>query len=179
MNRVYLLRMTIRYLREFEHITLARLLLARYKKDPEDHVILDALGLLERLLKAAEEGGQDGKCDRNPGPAGACPPHARQPSIRACGRCSRALTLAEPEGYMRIFLDGGTSMAKLLREAAARGIMPDYTGKLLAAFEGEQSGGAAEALSPTAAIADRAAQPARARSAPAVQNRAFGPRDCP
>jgi LuxR family maltose regulon positive regulatory protein len=46
--------------------------------------------------------------------------------------------LAEPEGYMRMFVDEGPSMAQLLRTAAAHGIMPDYTGKLLAAFAGRQ-----------------------------------------
>src|SRR5438045_7269341 len=47
------------YLREFEHIILARLLLAQYKSDHgarADRSILEAMGLLERLLKAAEEG---------------------------------------------------------------------------------------------------------------------------
>jgi LuxR family maltose regulon positive regulatory protein len=48
-----------------------------------------------------------------------------------------ALVLAEPEGYVRIFLDAGPSMMQLLREASARKIMPDYTDKLLAAFEAE------------------------------------------
>ena len=37
-----------------------------------------------------------------------------------------------------MFLDEGASMLHLLREAASRGIMPDYTGKLLAALEAEQ-----------------------------------------
>jgi LuxR family maltose regulon positive regulatory protein len=46
----------------------------------------------------------------------------------------RALVLAEPGGYVRIFVDNGTSMARLLYEAAERGIAPSYTGKLLAAF---------------------------------------------
>jgi LuxR family maltose regulon positive regulatory protein len=46
--------------------------------------------------------------------------------------------LAEPEGYVRIFLDEGSRMMQLLREAAAGEIMPDYTGKLLAAFEAEK-----------------------------------------
>ncbi|MEO8609512.1 MAG: LuxR C-terminal-related transcriptional regulator [Chloroflexota bacterium] len=46
-----------------------------------------------------------------------------------------ALMLAEPEGFIRIFVDEGPLMAQLLTEAAARGIMPDYSRKLLAAFE--------------------------------------------
>ena len=49
-----------------------------------------------------------------------------------------ALALAEPEGYVRMFLDEGSSMMQLLREASAREIMPDYTDKLLAAFEAEK-----------------------------------------
>ena len=46
----------------------------------------------------------------------------------------RALTLAEPEGYMRLFLDEGPLLARLLYRAAEQGILPTYTGKLLAAF---------------------------------------------
>jgi LuxR family maltose regulon positive regulatory protein len=45
------------YLREFEHITLARVLVARFKSDREERSIHEAMGLLERLLQAAEEGG--------------------------------------------------------------------------------------------------------------------------
>ena len=45
-----------------------------------------------------------------------------------------ALALAEPEGYIRTFADCGEPMARLLRQAAARGIMPGYAVKLLAAF---------------------------------------------
>jgi len=37
-----------------------------------------------------------------------------------------------------MFLDEGSSMMQLLREASAREIMPDYTDKLLAAFEAEK-----------------------------------------
>ena len=48
------------YLQEFEHITLARALIARYRSDQEERSIHEAMGLLERLLKAAEEGGRMG-----------------------------------------------------------------------------------------------------------------------
>ena len=47
----------------------------------------------------------------------------------------RALDIASPEGYVRIFVDEGKPMAQLLSEAVAQGIMPDYTGKLLALCE--------------------------------------------
>ncbi len=65
------------YLHEFDHITLARVLLARYQSDRADGSISGVVGLLERLLKAAEEGGRNGKCDRNPGIAGDCLSRAR------------------------------------------------------------------------------------------------------
>src|SRR5436305_12036605 len=48
------------YLREFEHITLARVLLARSKSDRADRSIREAMGLLERLLHAAEAGERTG-----------------------------------------------------------------------------------------------------------------------
>ncbi len=50
---------------------------------------------------------------------------------------AETLTLTEPEGFIRLFVDEGQPMAQLLSAAAVRGIMPDYTGKLLAAFEAE------------------------------------------
>jgi LuxR family maltose regulon positive regulatory protein len=49
-----------------------------------------------------------------------------------------ALALAEPGGFIRIFVDEGAPMARMLSEAAAQGIMPDYVGRLLAAFETEK-----------------------------------------
>ncbi|WP_028612360.1 LuxR C-terminal-related transcriptional regulator [Paenibacillus harenae] len=49
-----------------------------------------------------------------------------------------ALLLAEPGGFIRIFVDEGIPMAGLLTEAAAHGIMPGYIGKLLAVFESGQ-----------------------------------------
>ncbi|MCI0729526.1 MAG: LuxR family transcriptional regulator, partial [Chloroflexi bacterium] len=49
-----------------------------------------------------------------------------------------ALALAEPGGFIRIFVDEGIPMAQLLFEAAAQGMMPDYIGKLLAVFEVEE-----------------------------------------
>jgi LuxR family transcriptional regulator, maltose regulon positive regulatory protein len=51
---------------------------------------------------------------------------------------AEALALAEPGGFVRIFVDEGPSMAQLLRKAAARGILQDYIGKLLAVFEAEE-----------------------------------------
>jgi LuxR family maltose regulon positive regulatory protein len=125
------------YLREFEYITLARILLARYKRDHADRTILEVMGLLERLLKEAEEGGRAGSAIEILELQSLA--HQAQGDIPvALMLLHQALTLAEPEGYVRKFLDEGPFMAQLLREAAARGIMPDYIGKLLAEFRAEE-----------------------------------------
>ncbi|HEU0296017.1 MAG TPA: LuxR C-terminal-related transcriptional regulator [Anaerolineales bacterium] len=128
----------VSYLREFEHITLARILLAQSQSDWTDSSIHTAIGLLERLLKAAEEGGRTGNAIEILVLQALLAHQALGDIPSALAPLERALTLAEPERYVRIFLDEGTDMAQLLREAALRGIMPSYTGKLLAAFESEQ-----------------------------------------
>jgi LuxR family transcriptional regulator, maltose regulon positive regulatory protein len=125
------------YLREFEHITLARVLIARYKSEWVEHSIREAMELLERLLQAAEEGGRMGSVIEIL-MLQALAHEAQGDSPSALVPLERALTLAEPEGYVRIFVDEGRPMAQLLSEAAARGIMPDYTARLLAIFEAEK-----------------------------------------
>ncbi len=53
----------------------------------------------------------------------------------------QALALAEPGGFVRSFVDEGPPMAQLLAAAAAQGIMPPYTARLLAAFAAEKRTG--------------------------------------
>lgn len=53
---------------------------------------------------------------------------------QALSTLRRALQLAEPGGYIRVFVEQGKSMASLLRQAAARGLAPDYVSTLLDAF---------------------------------------------
>ena len=62
--------------------------------------------------------------------------HADSEKDKAVQVLCDALALAEPAGFIRLFVDEGSPMARLLSEAAARGVMPDYIGKLLAAFQG-------------------------------------------
>ena len=64
--------------------------------------------------------------------------HAHGEKDKAVQLLGEALALAEPGGFIRIFVDEGLPMAHLLPEAVARGIMPDYVGKLLAVFEAEK-----------------------------------------
>jgi LuxR family maltose regulon positive regulatory protein len=53
---------------------------------------------------------------------------------QAVSSLEHALSLAEPEGYVRTFVDEGEPMARLLRQAMTRGIAPSYVRKLLVAF---------------------------------------------
>ena len=121
------------YLREFEHITLARVLLAQYAAERAERVSIDeATGLLERLLQAAEEGARTGSVIEILVLQALA--HQTQGDIPAAlASLQRALTLAEPEGYVRIFVDEGPPMASLLRAAAKHGIAPSYVRRLLAA----------------------------------------------
>lgn len=139
------------YLHEFEHITLVRALLSVYLRDhtgrtvgsppnggpPSDRqVILDSVALLGRLLKAAEAGGRMGSViEILILQALAC--QVEGDLAAALAALERALALAEPEGYVRIFVNEGRPMQSLLQEAAARRILPDYTQMLLSAFNGE------------------------------------------
>ena len=102
------------YLREFEHITLARVLLAQYAAEQQARVLDEATGLLERLLRAAEEGARTGSVIEILVLQALA--HQTQGDIPAAlASLQRALTLAEPEGYVRVFVDEGPPMASLLK----------------------------------------------------------------
>jgi LuxR family maltose regulon positive regulatory protein len=47
----------------------------------------------------------------------------------------KAISLAEPEGYIRLFVDEGPRMVDLLQEAAEQDISPGYVSALLEAFQ--------------------------------------------
>lgn len=127
----------LNYLHEFEHITLAKVLIAHYKVDGENQSIHEPMGLLGRLLKAAEEGGRTGSIIE------ILILHALAHQAKGDVSCAlksleRALVLAEPEGYVRIFVDEGAPMAQLLNKAVDHEIIPDYVSKLLVVFENEE-----------------------------------------
>jgi LuxR family maltose regulon positive regulatory protein len=122
------------YLREFAHVTLARVLIAQYKSNHEDHSIHQAMRLLERLLKAAEDGERTGNAIEILALQALA--HAAQGDIpRALVPLERALTLAEPEGYVRTFVDEREPMRHLLRHAATQGVARSYVRRLLSAFD--------------------------------------------
>ena len=122
------------YLREFAHITLARLFLARSQRNPADGALCEAIGLLDRLLHAAEAGERTGSVIEILALRSLA--HQMQGDIPAAlASLSRALTLAEPEGYARLFVDEGPAMAALLNKMQdAGGRLQEYTVRLLPAF---------------------------------------------
>jgi len=122
---------------EREYLTLARVRIAQGHDQPVSPALHEAVQLLDRLLMAAEAGVRMHSIIQ----ILILRMLAMQVQGDATGALStleRVLTLAEPEGYMRIFVDEGAPMAELLRAAHARGIMPDYVAKLLAAFPNDR-----------------------------------------
>ncbi|MCB0213469.1 MAG: helix-turn-helix transcriptional regulator, partial [Anaerolineae bacterium] len=134
------------YLREFEHITLARVLLARYQHDRADSAMLEVVGLLERLLHAAEAGARTGSVIEILVLQALA--QAMQDNIPAAlASLQRALTLAEPEGYVRIFVDEGPPVAALLsrlHSSTESTRLKEYSHQLLLALAEEQGSEAAE-----------------------------------
>ena len=121
------------YVREFDHITLARLLLAGPTRERGDDPAREAPELLERLLRAAEAGRRTRSVIEIL-VLEALAHQMRGDVAAGLAPLERALTLAEPEGYVRAFADEGPSMAGLLGAAAKREIAPGYIRQLLTAF---------------------------------------------
>lgn len=64
--------------------------------------------------------------------------HAHGEALKAVQVVTDALTMAEPGGFIRIFVDEGMPMRSVLEEAAANTAMPEYVGKLIAEWESEE-----------------------------------------
>jgi LuxR family transcriptional regulator, maltose regulon positive regulatory protein len=120
-----------------ERISLARLLVAR-----EDHD--EALQMLDRLREAAEAADKRGSVVEIL-TLQALVLRSKDEKNRAIDVMGRALALAEPEGYVRTFVDEGPPMAELLSEVleaqqrgrldSLRRVPAHYLRKLLAALE--------------------------------------------
>ncbi|MBG6058167.1 LuxR family maltose regulon positive regulatory protein [Cryobacterium sp. MP_M5] len=129
----------VSYLGEFAQITLARLLIAEHGADPEQGAIQEALALLDRILEAAEAGGRTGTASEVL-LLQALAHQARGHLSLALASLERVLGQAEPEGYLRLFLDEGAPLAELLGEAAQRGVQPEQVARLRRAFRPATAG---------------------------------------
>jgi LuxR family maltose regulon positive regulatory protein len=140
---------------EMQQIALARVLVAQRAASGPDESgraaaflltdeVQDAPSLLAGLLDSAQTSGRMQSAIKLLA-LQAVAFQAQGDVDQAVSVVERALLLAEPEGYVRTFVDEGEPMARLLRIAAARAIAPGYVASLLAAL------GEASVSGPTAA----------------------------
>jgi LuxR family maltose regulon positive regulatory protein len=141
------------YMREFEHIILAMVLLAQHRAGHAPAAVHIARRLLERLLAAAETGGRVGTMIEILVQL-ALAAQAEGDRSRAADMLGRALALGEREGHIRVFLDAGPSLTALLHDVA-----PDAAGGLHARA----------VLATAAQEPPRADEPALGRSATPAQ----------
>ena len=109
----------VAYLHEYEHLTLARLLLAEHRVSRDPEGLRTVIDLLDRLLSAAEAGARAGSVLEVE--------VLRSLALREMGDAEAARTalehavdLAEPDGWVRVFVDAGPAMAEALAELAVR-----------------------------------------------------------
>ena len=111
-------RDALTYVHEYEHTTLARLLVAE-SAGGDATALATALDLLDRLLAAAEAGHRNGS-RLEILVVQALARDAAGDTAGALAALDAAITLAEPQGYVRVFLDEGRAMTRLLKAAAKR-----------------------------------------------------------
>jgi LuxR family maltose regulon positive regulatory protein len=114
------------YSHETDYIVFARILIAQGRSD-------EAARLLQRLLESAEAGGRTSNVVEILS-LQSLAFQAGDDTDQAITTLGKALTLAKPCGFVRVFVDDGPPMARLLYETLSRGIEPDYVRRLLAAF---------------------------------------------
>jgi len=138
------------YPREREYLSLARVRIAQGQADPAGAFLHDALHVLDRLLQDAQRKAR-GSSAIEILLLQALAWQAQAQQDQALAALERALALAEPEGYMRLFLDEGPAMLALLRLAHARGLAPAYLAMLLVAA-GEQPSASAAVPTPRSTL---------------------------
>lgn len=118
------------FLSEYEQITLARLELASYQARSGQDFPQELTERLTRLKHAAEAGGRkDSLIEICLLQALVC--QLKNHPAEALEALGQALELAEPEGYVQVFLDEGAALIPLL--ARIQGPMAAYAASLLAA----------------------------------------------
>jgi LuxR family maltose regulon positive regulatory protein len=144
------------YLREYEHVTLARLLLAEHAATGATESLREALALLDRLLEAATAGGRNGTVIELEVLRATARVAAGEPD-RAREALAHAVDLAEPDGWVRIFVDTGSTLTGLVRELAQRRPGSGFASELVAAMtaaSGAPPGDAGPAHPPRVGLVD-------------------------
>jgi LuxR family maltose regulon positive regulatory protein len=119
------------YVREFEQVTLARLMLAQANRDRTKNELTSVLRFLDRLRDAAESGSRSGNLI-DVLVVQALAHEAAGDRASALASLRHAIELGDPEGYVRIFTDEGPAMAALLMLAARQPGASDGAARLLA-----------------------------------------------
>jgi len=107
-------------------MVLARILIAQRRVD-------EAMRLLSRLHEVARTNGRLSNVIELLN-LQARAAHFVGNTAQSLTKLEEALLLARTEGFVRVFVDEGSPMARLLYEAVAHDIVPDYTRQLLSAF---------------------------------------------
>ena len=121
------------YSLEDEYLSLARVRIAQGRDDPESPFLQEVLRLLVRLLQDAEAKARLGSALEIL-VLRALALEAQGDRTSALSTLERALVLAAPEAYVRLFVDEGDPLLGLLRQAHARSKVPGYVATLLSAF---------------------------------------------
>jgi LuxR family maltose regulon positive regulatory protein len=116
------------YLAEFNHLTLARLLIAQHRDQARPERLEEAITLLDGIVLAADTAGRGGSVIEGL-VVRALANHAIEHYDEALADLSRALTQAVPAGYCRLFLDEGPEIDALLQALSSR---PDLAGSTAA-----------------------------------------------
>ncbi len=127
------MRDDLSYLREYEHVTLARVLLAKSHGEHGDRTRHEVIEFVNRLVEAAEMGGRTGNTIEML-IIKALAHDAAGDRTDALEGLEAALHLAEPEGYVRVFVEEGDALASLLRQARHSRDATGYVHRLLGAF---------------------------------------------
>ncbi|MEZ4594244.1 MAG: LuxR C-terminal-related transcriptional regulator [Chloroflexota bacterium] len=122
------------FLREFEHLTLARILIAHYRLERQDDIIEKGIYLLDRLWEAAEQGGW-GRSQIEILILQARAYQERGEMAKAVAIIQQALVLAEPEGFVRLFIEEGQPMRELLAACLTQGAAAEYVTRLMQAID--------------------------------------------
>jgi LuxR family maltose regulon positive regulatory protein len=111
----------------FEHIKIApiQLMIAQGRASGDPGPLETALAVLEQHQEHAERAGLAWYRIKLLA-LRALAHHGLGDAGRALAALEEALTLAQPEGYVRLFADEGKPMAELLRQVDAPGIAADY-----------------------------------------------------